>query len=102
MSQQKKIISLVEKSVKEFSSKEAICQLVDGKSNSLTYFEMWEKVLLKSDFLKKLGIKPGDRIILCEASNNINWVINFLATSHAGATVLTLDPSLSSILFQNY
>ena len=55
----------------------------DGVWQSQTYFEVAEKVLRLSSCLMEMGIKSGDRVLIC-SENRSEWAISDLAVMAIG------------------
>ncbi len=60
----------------------------------LTYRELDEKTGLLAAALLNMGLKPGDRIVLC-AGSGLDWVITYFGILKAGGVVITLSNLLS-------
>ena len=58
---------------------------------SVSYGELWERVVGGVYVLKSLGVKRGDRVLL-SASNTLSFVYGYLATHLAGAVAVPVDP----------
>lgn len=64
------------------------------KERTLNYKKLEDIVKKVSIYLKKIGVKEGDKIIL-KSENSIEWVIFFFAINLCGAICVPLDPKLS-------
>jgi long-chain acyl-CoA synthetase len=58
-----------------------------------TYREAHSKILSVSNYLKKNGVKKGDKVAVT-GKNSPEWAIAYLAIMYAGATVVPLDYQL--------
>ena len=56
---------------------------------SLTYFEMSEKIARLHLLFEKYGIKKGDKIALI-GRNNVNWCVLYMATITYGAVIVPI------------
>lgn len=62
-----------------------------GTDISYTYKELFEKITKIHIFLELYGIKPGDKVALCD-KNSSNWAVAFLALFTYKAVVVPLLP----------
>lgn len=65
----------------------------NGETLKYTYREMFDKVELCNNNLKKIGLKKGNRIGIVAPSSS-EWVINYLAIQEMNGTAVLLDYSL--------
>lgn len=84
---QENLIKMYEAS---FRANHALPALTDyfGK-DSITYFELAEKVARLHLFFEKYGIKKGDKIALI-GRNNVNWCVTYIATITYGAVIVPI------------
>jgi acyl-CoA synthetase (AMP-forming)/AMP-acid ligase II len=61
----------------------------------LDYETSWRYILGLSSYLKRLGIKKGDRVGI-SMQNSPNWVISFFGIINAGALAVLLNPMLKN------
>lgn len=61
------------------------------EDQTITYGQFYHRVLRGAQGLRKLGVKPGDRVIIY-GYNSLNWVLAELALLSAGAVLVTLNP----------
>lgn len=60
-----------------------------GSDVSYTYKELYEKIVRIHIFLEQYGIKPGDKIAICD-KNSSNWAVTFLALYTYKAVIVPL------------
>lgn len=65
-----------------------------GKDRSFTYGEVATRISYIHCLFAELGIKPGDRVIICDR-NSSNWAISFLAIITYQAVAVPLLPDYS-------
>ncbi len=84
---QENLIKMYEAS---FRANHALPALTDyfGK-DSITYFELAEKVARLHLLFEKYGIKKGDKIALI-GRNNVNWCVTYIATITYGAVIVPI------------
>ncbi|MCD6454968.1 MAG: AMP-binding protein [Candidatus Aminicenantes bacterium] len=83
----------LEKTVDEFPDNEAVKIKRNKSWFTLTYYQLYKKVLAAAYLLRKEGIGKGDSVgILGE--NSPEWIISFFATSYSGASVVPIDSRL--------
>jgi len=80
---------LLEKGAEWYPDKTAI--IFYGKR--IDYGTLWRYVLGLSSYLRKTGIKKGDRVGI-SMQNSPNWIISFFAIINSGALVVLLNPML--------
>lgn len=71
------------------------CFSTYGPDLFFTYKEAHTKILSVSNYLKKIGVKKGDKIAV-SGKNSPEWSIAYLSIMFAGATVVPLDYQLHS------
>ncbi len=64
---------------------------IQSESSCVKYAELKDSIERVSGFLKKIGIKPGDRIVLA-INNSIDYVIIFYAIWKVGGIVVAINP----------
>ena len=79
--------------LEEHSERNAFTIIENSNKKTLTYKQVYQKVLDVAFYLKENEIKKGDRIIL-NGKNSPNWAIAYLGILFAGATVVPLDNQL--------
>jgi len=65
-----------------------------GKFYSYTYAQLLKNIKTGAEQIKKVGIKPGDRVVLI-SGNSPEWVIAYIAALEAETTVVLIDPALA-------
>ncbi len=86
------IPDMLRSNVKEFSSKLALKYRKQGVFVTLTYAAYYERVLMVSRGLVKMGVKPGDRIAIL-SENRAGWVIADMGILSAGAVTVPIYPT---------
>lgn len=76
----------------EFSSRPAIKYRKQGTFVTLTYAAYYERVLMVSRGLGRMGVKPGDRIAIL-SENRAGWVIADMGILCAGAVTVPIYPT---------
>lgn len=76
--------------VSKFSHKVAFGYKADGRWHYLSYKELKEKILSFSSFIKKKGIKKGDRVAII-LENTAEWPLTFFGTIFLGAIPVPID-----------
>ncbi len=76
---------------KRFSGKIAVVQKINGQWMQISFGELREKVNTLSGFLKKKGIKKGDRVGII-LDNCWQWVVIFFALMSRGAIAVPASP----------
>ena len=71
------------------------CFSTYGPDLFFTYKEAHSKIILVSNYLKKIGVKKGDKVAVT-GKNSPEWSIAYLSIMFAGATVVPLDYQLHS------
>jgi long-chain acyl-CoA synthetase len=66
----------------------------------VSYQELRERALAVSGELARLGVLPGDRVIL-SGKNHPSWAMAYFGILRAGATVVPVDPELDPKAFLN-
>ncbi len=65
----------------------------NGSKRTLTYSQMYEKVLILANFLTASGLKKGDHVALA-GKNSPEWAITYLAILCASGVVIPIAESL--------
>ena len=86
------IPDMLRSNVKEFSSRLALKYRKQGVFVTLTYAAYYERVLMVSRGLVKMGVKPGDRIAIL-SENRAGWVIADMGILSAGAVTVPIYPT---------
>ena len=68
--------------------------------DSLTYFEMAEKIARLHLLFEKYGIKQGDKIALI-GRNNVNWCVIYMATITYGAVIVPILQDFNPVDVEN-
>ena len=84
---QDNLIKMYEASFREHHALPALSDFFSKES--LTYFEMAEKVARLHLLFEKYGIKKGDKIALI-GRNNVNWCVTYIATITYGVTIVPI------------
>ncbi|MBQ3536138.1 MAG: AMP-binding protein [Alistipes sp.] len=84
---QDNLIKMYEASFREHHVLPALSDFFSKES--LTYFEMAEKVARLHLLFEKYGIKKGDKIALI-GRNNVNWCVTYIATITYGVTIVPI------------
>jgi len=71
------------------------CFSTYGPDLFFTYSEAHTKIITVSNYLKKIGIKKGEKVAVT-GKNSPEWSIAYLGVMFAGATVVPLDYQLHS------
>ena len=71
------------------------CFSTYGPDLFFTYREAHAKIISVSNYLKKTGVKKGDKVAVT-GKNSPEWTIAYLSIMFAGATVVPLDYQLHS------
>lgn len=80
----------LDKVVKEFPHKVCIKYRQEGASSKYTYQEIYNSALGVTAWLKKLGVKKGERIALC-LENCPQWTIAYFGIVFCGAIAVPID-----------
>ena len=75
-----------------FSSRPAIKYRKQGAFVTLTYAAYYERVLMVARGLAKIGVKPGDRIVIL-SENRVGWVIADMGILCAGGVTVPIYPT---------
>lgn len=75
----KSVPQMLKMNARRFAGQTAISYKKDGKWISLTYDHFYERVLMAARGLRKVGLKPGDRVAIF-SENRAGWVISDLGT----------------------
>lgn len=86
------IPDMLRSNVKEFGSRLALKYRKQGDFVTLTYAAYYERVLMVSRGLVKMGVKPGDRIAIL-SENRAGWVIADMGILSAGAVTVPIYPT---------
>eukprot|EP01029_Cantina_marsupialis_P000982 TRINITY_DN107_c0_g1_i1.p1 TRINITY_DN107_c0_g1~~TRINITY_DN107_c0_g1_i1.p1 ORF type:complete len:635 (-),score=87.01 TRINITY_DN107_c0_g1_i1:5401-7305(-) len=89
------IIQLFEESVKKYANNPYLWEKNNGKYESLSYKNLYEKVQFLANGLFASDIKKGDRIALLSEGRNA-WVLSELAILFAGAVNVPLSVKLDA------
>ncbi|KAI9753134.1 MAG: putative Hybrid PKS-NRPS biosynthetic cluster [Chaenotheca gracillima] len=81
----------IDEMTKIYSDKTA---LKDGLGNSLTYFQMAERVNTIATALSELGISSGSRVGVFQEPTS-DWICSMLAVFRIGAVYVPLDPRVT-------
>ena len=84
---QENIIKMYEESFRENHSLPVLTDYFSKQT--LTYFEMAEKIAHLHIFFEKVGIKPGEKVALI-GRNNIEWCVTYIATITYGAVIVPI------------
>ncbi|MBQ2374539.1 MAG: AMP-binding protein [Alistipes sp.] len=84
---QENLIKMYEVSFRENHTLSALSDYFSKES--LTYFEMAEKVARLHLLFEKYGVQKGDKIALI-GRNNINWCVTYIATITYGAVIVPI------------
>lgn len=96
-----KIETMVEaKSIVEALSLQAENQpdkivVIDNNEEQISYRDLWDEVKGFSAYLKSIGIKKGDKVVI-KSSHTISYVVSFLGTHLAGAISVPLEKSIGN------
>jgi len=80
----------IETSARRYPEKAAIIYY----GREISYKELWESILSFAGYLKKIGIKKGDRVAIF-LPNSPQFVIAYYGIMRANAIVVSIDPMLS-------
>ncbi|MBQ7752619.1 MAG: AMP-binding protein [Treponema sp.] len=64
-----------------------------GSKNTLTYNQVYQKVIKLALWLCENGIKKGDRVVI-SGKNSPEWAVSYLASFFAGAIAVPIDCAL--------
>lgn len=84
---QENLIKMYEAGFREHHALPALSDYFSKES--LTYFEMSEKIARLHLLFEKYGIKKGDKIALI-GRNNVNWCVLYMATITYGAVIVPI------------
>ena len=84
--------ALLDNSVKKFENEKAL-SLVGGEA--ITYRELYEKSLLVSSLLEKIGLKKGDKVAIFSTSMP-QWGEVYFGIVNAGFIAVPLLPDFSA------
>ena len=65
----------------------------NGSKNTLTYNQVYQKVIKLALWLCENGIKKGDRVVV-SGKNSPEWAVSYLASFFAGAIAVPIDCAL--------
>ncbi len=68
---------------------------LEGPRGGLSYAALWERVEALSIHLQRLGVTPGDRVVLV-SENGPDLVVAFFAALHAGACAVNISGRLAT------
>jgi len=86
------IIGLMEDSIRK--SWDAPAYTDYGTPLTYTYGDVARKIAALHGLFRDLGLKPGDKVALCD-KNSSNWAVSFLAAFTYGAVVVPILPDFS-------
>ena len=92
------IIALVETSIKKSWDTPAYTDY--GTTLTYTYGDVARKIAALHRLYADLGIRPGDKISLCD-KNSSNWAVSFLSALTYGAVVVPILPDFSADQIEN-
>ena len=92
------LIGLIEDSIKKSWDLPAYTDY--GTSLTYTFGDVARKIAALHLMFKDLGLKPGDKIALCD-KNSSNWAISFLAALTYGAVTVPILPDFSKEQIEN-
>ncbi|RKX55519.1 MAG: long-chain fatty acid--CoA ligase [Thermodesulfobacteriota bacterium] len=78
------------RSVKDFSSRQALSIFRDGIYSHLTYAELGERVELLASGLRALGFSPGEKAAIL-GPNSPEWAMSYLSILSAGGICVPVD-----------
>ncbi len=84
---QENLIKIYEESFRENHSLPVLTDYFSKET--LTYFEMAERMARMHILFEKVGIKPGEKVALI-GRNNINWCVTYIATISYGAVIVPI------------
>ena len=96
MSEQRTLINFFLNSVEKYPDNTLMWEKQDSEYKSTTYREAREIVEKTAAGLMKLGLKPGERVVLFSAGRN-DWVISELAILYCGAINVPLSVKLKEL-----
>lgn len=73
---------------------------VAGAKNSLTYTQVWNKVVELSNWFIANGVKKGDRVAV-SGKNSPEWATVYFAAMNAGAIIVPIDYALHENEIEN-
>ena len=73
---------------------------VAGAKNSLTYTQVWNKVVELSNWFIANGVKKGDRVAI-SGKNSPEWATVYFAAMNAGAIIVPIDYALHENEIEN-
>ncbi|MDD2296387.1 MAG: AMP-binding protein [Sphaerochaetaceae bacterium] len=79
----------------QFPKRPAFTVISGAEKTTLSYTEVYEKIIGVATFLQERGIKKGDRVAL-NGKNSPEWAIAYLGIQFASAVVVPLDNQLPS------
>ena len=89
----KTIPEIVKITSERYSDKNAlIVNKDDGEISTITYSQMWDKIVKLSSFIQQSSFKKEEHIALL-GHNSPEWAITYLAIQAAGCIVVPLDPA---------
>jgi long-chain acyl-CoA synthetase len=83
---------MLRSNAREFSSRLALKYRKQGSFVTLTYAAYYERVLMVSRGLGKMGVKPGDRIAVL-SENRAGWVIADMGILCTGSVTVPIYPT---------
>ena len=86
---------LIQISVERFGDRPCFTDFTgpDDSKNTITYNQMYEKVLVLSNWMLSAGIRKGDKIAVT-GKNSPEWAIVYIATFFAGGIIIPIDNGL--------
>lgn len=83
----------------EFASKDAIIHDDGrGKSEKLTYEQLWKEIANVTTIIRNAGLSKGDRVLLV-SENHLHWLPMFLGIANAGAIAVPVDGNIAITRF---
>lgn len=86
------IPDMIRSNAAEFGSRLALKYRKQGVFVTLTYAAYYERILMVSRGLGKMGVKPGDRIAIL-SENRVGWVIADMGILCCGAVTVPVYPT---------
>ncbi len=83
------IPAMIRQGATEFVDRLAVTHKKDGAWQSLTYGQFYQRVLMAARGLRKLGVRPGDKVAIL-SENRVGWVIADLGIQAARAITVPI------------
>src|SRR5688572_18645017 len=58
----------------------------------VSYEELWHRITGAGAFLRRIGVRPGDRVVLSAAASTPSFLYGYLATHLVGGIAVPIDP----------